>query len=499
MRKIIYKISAIVASGLMAVGCTSFLNVENIGKSTIETFFQDITGLSTAGVGLHRELLEFYDDDFLFYADLTGDMVNIVPVNAGEAVTRIHNFNNRPEDNGGYVRNIWKDGYVVITNANNILYYGAKLRDMYPSEADQAKISKVYGWAYFVRALVTIDLCSIYAQPYRYTADASHLGVPCVTTVYGFDDIVARATVKECYDQAVKDINKAYELLGDEFTDPYYVSGLACQALLARVYLYMGDYENAEKYSKLVMDRITLTPRDKYVDMYRAAGTTPGSESIFRLNNYNATSHMKSMTDPTTSLDMVPNDALLAMYKEDDIRLEMMTYIPEETEEAFAGQTFTACTKYCAYKSIENEKERRCDPFVLRGSEMYLIHAEALCNRAAPDLAGAVADIKALEARARGISASEVNLPYSDAASVNALIEKERILELCFEGHRLFDILRRGQSLRRPDCTTSSTTYIKYPDYRFALPICQMEMQSNENMIQNEGYSTDDDGTLTIE
>ena len=163
--------------------------------------------------------------------------------------------------------------------------------------------------------------------------------------------------------------------------------------------------------------------------------------------------------------------------------------IPEPTEKEFAGQTFTACTKYCAYKSITDEKARRVDPFVLRGSEMYLIHAEALCNRAAPDLAGAVADIKALEARARGISASSVNLPYSDAASVNALIEKERILELCFEGHRLLDILRRGQDLKRPDCTTSNTKTIKYPDYRFALPICQMEMQSNENMIQNDGYS----------
>ncbi|MBP9986474.1 MAG: hypothetical protein KBT44_00930 [Bacteroidales bacterium] len=47
------------------MGCTSFLNVESIGKSTIETFFQDVTGLQAAGVGLHRELLEFYDDDFL--------------------------------------------------------------------------------------------------------------------------------------------------------------------------------------------------------------------------------------------------------------------------------------------------------------------------------------------------------------------------------------------------------------------------------------------------
>ncbi|MCF0173142.1 MAG: RagB/SusD family nutrient uptake outer membrane protein, partial [Bacteroidales bacterium] len=215
MKRFFYNILALVAAAQSALcSCTSFLNVESIGKSTIDTFFEDITGLTAAGVGLHRELLEFYDDNFLFYADLAGDMANVVTLNAGEAVMAIHNFTNRPEDNGGYVRNIWGGGYTVVTNANNILYYGAKLRDMYPAPADQATIDKVFGWAYFARAIATFNLCSVYAQPYRYTADASHLGVPCVTTVYGFDAIVARATVRECYDQIIKDLNTAYDLLG---------------------------------------------------------------------------------------------------------------------------------------------------------------------------------------------------------------------------------------------------------------------------------------------
>ncbi|MCF0173143.1 MAG: RagB/SusD family nutrient uptake outer membrane protein, partial [Bacteroidales bacterium] len=253
-------------------------------------------------------------------------------------------------------------------------------------------------------------------------------------------------------------------------------------------YLYMGDWDNAEKYSKAVMDKVKLSPRSEYVEMYRNAGKTAGAETILRLNNYDVTLHMKSMTDPTVSYDMVPNEALISLYEPGDVRLEMMTYVGEPTEEQYAGKSFTACTKYCAYKSIADTKERRCDPFVLRCSEMYLIHAEALCNKG--NLEGAAADLKAIEARALGVGESAVTIHYTDAASLANLIEKERIKELCFEGHRLFDIIRLGHDLVRPDCTTSTTKTIKYPDHRFILPICQMEMQSNENMVQNEGYSS---------
>ena len=62
-------------------------------------------------------------------------------------------------------------------------------------------------------------------------------------------------------------------------------------------------------------------------------------------------------------------------------------------------------------------------------------------------------------------------------------MKKERVKELCYEGHRLFDITRRKEDLLRTN--NSSVKEVKYPNYRFVLPIDQYEMQSNENMIQN--------------
>ena len=76
-------------------------------------------------------------------------------------------------------------------------------------------------------------------------------------------------------------------------------------------------------------------------------------------------------------------------------------------------------------------------------------------------------------------------------STVDGLLEAvktERIKELCFEGHRLFDIIRRKEDLVRTNNADVKT--ISYPHYRFILPIDQMEMQSNERMKQTEGYET---------
>ena len=118
---------------------------------------------------------------------------------------------------------------------------------------------------------------------------------------------------------------------------------------------------------------------------------------------------------------------------------------------------------------------------------MYLIHAEALCLGSS-DTKGAADDIKALRARALGKPASEVSLVYTGTDGLDRLIQEERSRELCFEGHRFFDLKRRGEDLVRPSTTTSTLRRLNYPDYRYVLPISQMEMQANDSMTQNENY-----------
>ncbi len=81
--------------------------------------------------------------------------------------------------------------------------------------------------------------------------------------------------------------------------------------------------------------------------------------------------------------------------------------------------------------------------------------------------------------------ASEGN--ESGSALLDAILV-ERRRELAFEGHRWHDLKRRNLPIvRGADC---SATQCELPadDYRFTLPIPQVELAGNVNMEQNPGY-----------
>ena len=73
---------------------------------------------------------------------------------------------------------------------------------------------------------------------------------------------------------------------------------------------------------------------------------------------------------------------------------------------------------------------------------------------------------------------------YSDEELIR-LIEKERVKELCFEGHNFFDIVRWKQDLVREKNTNSSMKKMVYPSDYFVLPIPQTELNANTNMQPN--------------
>ncbi len=488
MRKnIIISVSLAISAAVSS--CTGFLNVETLGKSTIEGFFSDVDGLKAAGIGLHRTILDFYDGSYLRFADISGDTQNASRVNCDESLLRLFDFDYYAEDNSGYPYTLWKNGYVIATNANNILYYGQQLLDKYPEYADIVRTH--FAYAYFARALAIFDLCNCFALPYGATEDASHLGVVAIDYIPGFDDKLSRHTIKECYDRVVSDLEKALEYFGgDTMSDPTYISGLACEALLARVCLYKGDYENAAKYAAKVMEKVPLTGKDEYVKMFRKAQECSG-EGILRLNTYDEGLGMNSLYDPTGTQKLEPTPEFIASFDDGDVRKELFEYVGEDEDgDTYAGKSFTTVSKYLPVKSgVSDEKNRRCDFFVLRVSEMYLIHAEALCKGASGDLSEAADDIRKLRARAFGTTPDKIALSWTSASDLDSIIQEERKKELCFEGHRFFDIKRRKEGLTRPASTTSTKKSLSWPDIHYTLPICQLEMQANDYMVQNEGYT----------
>jgi len=86
------------------------------------------------------------------------------------------------------------------------------------------------------------------------------------------------------------------------------------------------------------------------------------------------------------------------------------------------------------------------------------------------------------------INAIRVNRNATPFTEIDATkIENERRRELCFEGHRLFDIIRKGKSLARGDDYWAAQS-ILFPNELFVYPIPDAETDINENVDQNPGY-----------
>jgi hypothetical protein len=119
---------------------------------------------------------------------------------------------------------------------------------------------------------------------------------------------------------------------------------------------------------------------------------------------------------------------------------------------------------------------------LMRIAEMHLNRAEALAelngvNQESIDL------VNPIRTRA-GLAAWTIAQFASKQALIDAIL-KERRKELCFEGHRRMDLLRRGLPLR----TTGATAALAaFGADRTIMPIPQREVDLNTNLVQNPGY-----------
>lgn len=471
--KFLYIIASI--SIVCALSGCHFLEVEKLGKSDIEGYFKEFDGLKTAMYGAYSVTYDFYDSHFSKYAEVAGNMTRLSSVTSSDDMVDQYNFTSSPDQETTAVGYIWKNGFIIMSNVNNILYYAPGLKKSFPNNLRDIEL--IEAQALFLRALTHLDITLCYGQHYTYTPDASHLGIPVLTRLPAAGETILRNSVKEVYDQILSDLNKAIEIFGDTpMTSPYYASADACKALLSRVYLYMEDWDKAEQYASEVIPKFPLTPREKYAEMYHNPDYL-GSEAIFRLSGYKASTTLKKFYDPTSPV-ATPADTLFSLFDNpDDVRLSLLKYTNDN------GYTVNACTKFYIPDNKIPDEDRHYDPFVLRSSEMYLNRAEARCKKG--NLEGAASDLKTLIARATGLSESSVNLTYSNSEELMQLIVKERVKELCFEGHNFFDITRRKSDLHRELSTNSVVRYMAYPSDYFVLPIPQIEMDSNIGIQPN--------------
>jgi hypothetical protein len=234
----------------------------------------------------------------------------------------------------------------------------------------------------------------------------------------------------------------------------------AASALLARVYLYKGDYALASEKATDVIEHGGYSIID-----YGAVFEDGSAESIFEIDftdlNRNRIAEYNFPKSLNGRREVAPSPSLLTAYEADDVRYTATI--------AFAG----ALPYPVKYQDLAIGAD---NVIVLRLAEMYLIRAEAQA-RLQGDITAIQDDINVIRDRA--------GLDDTDASSYGALlsaIEQERRVEFAFEGHRWFDLVRTGRA------TEVLTNVHSVDQTLFPIPLEEILTNKSPGMQQNSGY-----------
>ena len=326
---------------------------------------------------------------------------------------------------------LWNTLYSRINIANIIL---SEIRDMdKANEQDEADAWRVQGEAYFLRAQFYFFLVNIYGDAYAPSTAAVKLGVPLKLTEYVEHDPdkktqFERATVQRVYEQIVSDLEDAVTCFekGSRPKSVYRASREAALLLLSRVHLYMQDWESARDRALEVLElKNTLAAMSSSDSV---AFLTPDNvEIIFTQGAQNL---KKGITG--TGGEFCVSSDLYGLYDDADYR--KVTYFT--TLKDSVGLDYK-------YDTGENPSYLG-DVFMLRTAEAYLNAAEAYAML--DDAGKAAAYLNAL----RTMRIKDYEDENYSADGIVQAVRDERRRELCFEGHRWFDLKRYAVCVKAP-------------------------------------------------
>lgn len=435
----------------------------------------DRIGKSAVGMYDGLQNAEFLGGRALIYSDLRSDDLDPSPF-----FTDISSFTALA--NNAQATAAWTGGYRTIFQANYFLLRLAANTGKAPAALEAQYI----GEGKFIRALAYFHLVNLYAQPYNFTADASHPGVPLVLVAandaaeaFASSQQLARSTVAQVYTQIDKDLADALTGVPEGptaapgYNDVARVTKDAVRGLQSRVALYKGDYAAAQVAAAGVSParhQLNASPAVPFT-----AATYVSSESIFSVamnasDNPNTNNALGQHYGAARRSDITVTPYALIptnLFPAGDARRLLLT--PSAVPPNSAARVFT--TKY-------NNGSFDYVP-IIRYSEVLLNRAEALAQTDPGVSTTAIGFLN--QVRDRSKPAATLSYTAASFSGKQALIEAillERRLELAFEGHRYFDLLRYKLNPGR----------VNYGDNRVVLPIPLVDIQLNPNITQNPGY-----------
>ncbi len=406
------------------------------------------------------------------------------------------------------VENVWNQTFEALNDVNLIIE-AVENGDIDDPDFESAA-DRILGEALFLRAVLHFEAVRMWAKPWGFTADNSHLGIPLMTSgtssPENFDN-PERSTVAEVYSQVISDLDEAVTLLsGFDLSFAGRANQWNARAYLARVYLQQGEYDEVASLTEEVIESNAYSLEGAPQDYFFSPTEENSSEAVFDIVHTeqdnpgvnNSLSTFYAHTDFGGRGDIqITDDYFTALVEATSDQAEDLPsgFTFEDLRETELIYESTATLKYDDGTNTDDNAP------VIRYADVILMRAEALAETAtAYNPAGQSGEAIDLlnEVRLRSIRVFNEQGGSEDASQFFAYeatdftsneelldaIRLERRVELAFEGKRKHDLVRLGL-----DVPSGTSGAVNTPDANdLTWPIPESELDANPNIEQNPGY-----------
>ena len=488
----------ICALALLA-GC-DFLDKTPLTSITPENFFTSSDDAESSLTAAYDALqgTGAYGQDLIVVGEMPTD--NVTSINGD--VTAVQNIAWTP--NTGQMGSIFRQAYLGVNRANIVLKYVPNVT------MDTLRRSQILGEARFVRALCYFNLVRAFGgvplrlQPTE-TSQPAEINLP-------------RASADQVYGQVVADLQRAAIQMAA--SNPNRAGRNAANALLARVQLTQRNWAAAQAAAQNVIAR-GVPLNTPFKSLFPAENK--GAESLFEIQYAGTADGGNLIPDLVLPLPFatysfskfnIPSAELIAFADTVNDRRwayngnvvgsngklvgrDHVSYLDAKNRETSGANGNDRGPFVFKWTSIGNGFNSTDNTYVLRFAEVLLAYAEAANEQSGPsqDVLNKVNQVR----QRAGLTA--LTLASPQAATKQTMrneIDRQRRLELAFEGERWWDLVRYARHTLADASATHTITALDIISQRRAggvrdvnfltFPIPQAEINTNPQVQQNPGY-----------
>jgi hypothetical protein len=461
---------------LFVSGCKKFLDVPPKDQVPQSTLFKDEQGFKDALIGVYLGMDKNHSTYGIYTSDLSMGMMSTMAYNYDNATVANVGVGGAFYNNvvyyiylDGQVRQeidgMWSGLYNNIANLNNILIQIESKKEVFHHD----NYNRVKGEAIALRGLFHFDLLRMFGK--SPVTGAAEKAIPYVTqfTIKPTPFVTLQAGLDSC----IVDLLAAKELLAATDTsavikgvdDPFtsytqnHLNYWAVQALLARVYLYKGDLENADLYSKAVIgsNKFPLITSNVAAATNIIRDRTFSQEHLFSVYSTNIKDYNNGLFGSATALRLQPAGKN-TVYTTGSGNASDYRYTSWFDNNAAA---VNVPSKFFQDNNLPYELQGIVP--VIRVSEMYYIAAE--CANKKNDINSGASLLNKVR-QARGLNAlNAAAIATTDSLSTEIMREYQK--EFIQEGQTFFYYKRLNKDLK---LVTGTPATIPADVYVFPIP-----------------------------